>query len=381
MLKTIKANLQGAASRGRNCGAESPAAQCPQPAGVQVKATDRAPRHRADIGQRHGLGGLAAWLRRACLAMVLAQLGACAWMDQRQRELIYRPTAGSLSQWQAITPQDEALWLQPRAPRRPDACDRKSPQPVTQDPLRAMWVPQADPRAPTVLYFHGTLRNVFQNRHKIEAIHRAGFSVLAVDYRGYGESPAWLPCEASILEDAELVWEEFERREPRTHQRVVFGHSMGSGVAVEMALRKAARGQPPRMAALVIESPFTSMPDIASDYNWVGWLFHGLTTQHFRSIDKIDSIEAPIWILSGTADRTVPSMHAQRLFEKALPPKHLRLFQGGTHSSLQAEFDEAYQGSWLEVRELLKGQRLREQEGTRIFTRPRPSPTAPSDWR
>ncbi len=280
-----------------------------------------------------------------CLALVwLGLLSGCSWLDERQRGWIYRPTPGHVSQWRPITEHDQAIWV-------PALASTPNQGGVPSGPLRAMWVPQADPKAPAVLYFHGTLRHVFDNRDKIAAIHQAGFSVLAVDYRGYGESPTLLPSEASIMEDAEASWHEFIRRVPSPHKRVIFGHSMGSGVAVEVALR---RTFPEReFAALVVEAPFTSMPDIAKDAHWLGWLMHGLTTQQFRSIEKIHRIAGPVWVLSGTADRTVPHHHAQKLYQAAQAPKRLSTFEGGSHSLLQAEFPQAYRQTWLEVLSVL----------------------------
>jgi alpha-beta hydrolase superfamily lysophospholipase len=293
--------------------------------------------------------------RSGMLALALAALAllhGCAWLDERQREIIYRPSAGSLSQWQAISAGDEALWLQ-RSPAA-TAPAGANPAQSSDGPLRAMWVPQPQPNAPAVLYLHGTLRNVFQNRDKIAAIHQAGFSVLAVDYRGYGESPAMVPSEASIMEDAEVAWAEFIRRAPDPAQRVIFGHSMGSGVAVELTLRKQGSGAATDVSALVLEAPFTSMPDIARDHSWLGWLLHSLTTQHFRSIEKIGRIHTPLWILTGTADNTVPSGHSQRLFGAANEPKRLHSFEGGSHSALQREFPQPYQAAWAEVTQQLR---------------------------
>ncbi len=298
------------------------------------------------------------WAARLLSGLVLATLlPGCAWLDHRQREIIYRPSPGSLSQWTPITARDEALWLQPDAAQPRDAT-------AAQGPLRAMWVPRSERDAPTVLYLHGTLRNVFQNRDKIAAIHEAGFSVLAIDYRGYGESPAMVPSESSIMEDAELAWAEFTRRAPDPARRVLFGHSMGSGVAVELALRRQAAAPGGDLAALVIEAPFTSMPDIARDHSWLGWLFHGLTTQHFRSIDKVGRIHTPLWILTGTADETVPSGHSQRLFEAANQPKRLHAFKGGSHSGLQREFPQAYQAAWSEVMQQLRSGQASHSHGS-----------------
>jgi len=276
------------------------------------------------------------------LAAVALALSGCAWIDTQQRAKVYKPAAGTLADWKPITAHDQALWLD-----SPPAAPGEPPQ-----RLRAMWIEADEPGAPAVLYLHGTLRNVFQNRPKIAAIHAAGLSVLAVDYRGWGESSPELPSEDSIMADAERAWAEFERLAPQAASRVIFGHSMGSGVAVELALR---HRDPPAYGALVLEAGMTSMPDILRDSSPLGFLFVPLVTQHFASIDKIGAIEAPKWFLSGSADNTVPSRQTVRLYDAAAPPKQLEIFYGGSHSGLHREFEQRYEAVWREVAASLGG--------------------------
>ncbi len=258
-------------------------------------------------------------------------MSGCAWMDAKQRELIYRPTPGVLAQWEAITPMDLPLWLEGERPGLR---------------LRAMWIPQADPQAPAVLYLHGTFRNLFQNRPKIAAIHAAGFAVLAVDYRGWGESTPDLPSEATIVQDAEIAWVEFARRVPRAGSRVIYGHSMGSAAAVQLAWRHRSGGE---YGAVVLESAFTSMPDIARDRGGIAALLGALSTQHFNSLARIADIPGPKWFITGTADRTVPPAHSQRLFDAATEPRRLVVIEGGSHSRLQEQDAPRYLATWREV--------------------------------
>ena len=268
-------------------------------------------------------------------------LAGCAWIDAEQRLRVYRPTPGTMSDWQSVTGRDEAFWIEVPPARPGEPAHR----------LRALWLAQGAPAAPTVLYLHGTFRNVFQNRPKIAAIYAAGFSVLAVDYRGWGESTSVLPSEASIMQDTELAWAELARRSQNPHSRVIFGHSMGSGAAVELALR---HREPPAYGALVLESAMTSLPDMLRDYNALGVLLVPLVTQQFASGEKIDRIGPPKWFLSGTADNLVPTRQTQALFDAAQGEKHIVLFEGGSHSGLHKEFEQRYQAVWREVAETLR---------------------------
>jgi pimeloyl-ACP methyl ester carboxylesterase len=276
------------------------------------------------------------------VVLCVAGLAGCAWIDATQRAKGYRPSPGTLADWTPITAQDEPLWLE-----LPAAPTGAAPQ-----RLRALWIPAADPAAPSVLYLHGTFRNVFQNRPKIAAIHAAGFSVLAVDYRGWGESSTLLPSEQTILEDGEVAWAELARRARQPDSRVIFGHSMGSGVAVELALR---HRSPASYGALVLESGITSGPDVVRDYGAFGAVLAPLVTQQFASIEKIGRIDAPKWFLSGSADKTVPPQQTRALYAAAREPKFIEIFEGGSHSGLHKEFEQRYRAVWQEVAAGLAG--------------------------
>ena len=270
------------------------------------------------------------------LAALALALAGCTWIDTQQRAKVYKPTRGTMADWKPVSAHDRLLWLD------------LPPAPGSAEPqrLRAVWIAAADPAAPAVLYLHGTFRNLIFNQPKIAAIHAAGFSVLAVDYRGWGESSPLLPSEETIMEDAERAFAEFERLAPRPPSRVIFGHSMGSGVAVELALR---HREPLAYGALVLESGMTSLPDMARDYTALGFVVAPLITQQFASIDKIGAIDAPKWFLTGSADQTVPTQQTQRLYDAAPPPRHLEVFEGGSHSGLHREFAQRYEALWREI--------------------------------
>ena len=128
-------------------------------------------------------------------------------------------------------------------------------QPGTIDQLAVWWLPPSDPAAPTLLYLHGTFRNLYRNYPKIEALRDAGFGVLAVDYRGWGDSTPIVPSQKTIVADADTAWAEF-RAPPAggRRKRVIYGHSLGGAVAIDLASRKHGGSD---YAALIVESTFT----------------------------------------------------------------------------------------------------------------------------
>lgn len=205
--------------------------------------------------------------------------------------------------------------------------------------LALWWLPHADAGAPTLLYLHGTFRNLYQNMPKIVALREAGFAVLAVDYRGWGDSTVMVPSEATITADARVAWQELLRRQPRPEQRVIYGHSMGGAVAVSLAATLRGGSDYGR---LILESTFTRMPDVAAAAGFWGRLAAEATSLEFDSLARIGGIDAPILILHGAADKTVPVELGRRLRDAAPAGTRYVEFPGGSHSRLQSEAPAAY---------------------------------------
>jgi hypothetical protein len=201
------------------------------------------------------------------------------------------------------------------------------------------WLPQADPHAPTLLYLHGTFRNLYQNGPKIEPLRQAGFAILAVDYRGWGESTPRVPSEETITADAALAWRELVRRQPDPGRRVIYGHSMGGAVAVRLASTLHAGTD---YGALMLESTFTRLPDVAAAAGFWGGVVATLTTLDFDALSRIASVDAPLLMLHGSADKTVPVELGRRLRDAARPGVRWVEVPGGSHSRLYSDAPAVY---------------------------------------
>jgi uncharacterized protein len=274
---------------------------------------------------------LRAWIALFFAFSLLATNG-CAWLDAKQRQIIYRPTPGEPAGFAGLRVGDERYFVQ--VPQ----LDASSPA----QRIEMWWLPHADKNAPTLLYFHGTFRNLPQNLGKIEALRAAGFAVLAVDYRGWGSSSSITPSEQTILQDADLAWAELVRREPRAAQRVIYGHSMGSGVAVDLASRLRARVD---YGAVILESALTSFKDVAGEAGFWAGLLARFSNQYFASLGKISKVQAPVLMIHGSADNTVPISVGEKLFAAANAPKQWLPIEGGRHSDLHQAGAAQYQAA------------------------------------
>ena len=186
-------------------------------------------------------------LKAGVLCLVLLATSGCAWFDSRQRELIYRPTPAQSSSAANLLPGDRRYQV-------------NLPDHNGAEHLAFWWLPNTQPNAPTLLYLHGTFRNLYGNQRKIESLRSAGFSVLAVDYRGWGESSARIPSEQSILQDANVAWQELTKHQPDPTRRVIYGRVAAKTIRATAASRKANR----RAATMSAASPRASMNPIRS---------------------------------------------------------------------------------------------------------------------
>jgi len=177
---------------------------------------------------------------------------------------------------------------------------------------------------PVVIYFHGNAEIVASRAARHRELTANGNGLVALSYRGYmGSSGA--PTEEGLLRDAEAAYR-FATSSYPSSPIVLWGHSLGSGVAVALAGR-----QP--VAGVVLEAPFSSTSDVAAGlfpFVPVRWLMH----DQFRSDLRIDTVQAPLLIMHGARDWVVPIALGERLFGFAREPKRFVRFPDGGHDDL-----------------------------------------------
>ena len=190
---------------------------------------------------------------------------------------------------------------------------------------------------PVVLYFHGNAGSLALRADRFRALTGDGTGLVALSYRGYGGSTG-SPSEAGLIADATAAYEFAISRYP-AERIVLFGESLGTGVAIALAAER-------KVARVILQAPFTSAADIgAAVYPFLPVRL--LMKDQFRSDERIGKVRAPLLILHGAFDRIVPLAFGERLLALANEPKRLVRFPRGGHNDLDS------QGAQAVVREFL----------------------------
>ena len=172
----------------------------------------------------------------------------------------------------------------------------------------------------TVLYLHGNYEDLGSIAEYIPAFTKAGYSMFAFDYRHYGHSEG-TPTEVNVYADTQLAYEYLRTKLGVPADRIIiFGYSLGSGPAVELALHQPAAG-------LVLQGPFVSAYRVMTRVP----LFPG---DKFNNLSKVPALRCPVLVIHGTSDNTVPFWHGKKLYDAITAPKMKLFVEGGPHTGL-----------------------------------------------
>lgn len=179
-----------------------------------------------------------------------------------------------------------------------------------------------------ILYFHGNTRAIDDWGFAAQQFTSYQWDVFMPDYRSYGKSTGTL-SEAGIHADASLFYDFLKKKYPE-RQIIIYGRSLGTGVATELAMH-----HKPKL--LVLETPFLSLLESAK--GTAPFLPLKLLLKYpFRNDLKIAKITCPIHIIHGTEDELIPLDHAQKLYELAGDNAQLTIVENGMHNNL-SDFD------------------------------------------
>lgn len=190
------------------------------------------------------------------------------------------------------------------------------------------WFIPARPERATLLFFHGNAGNISHRLDSIRIFHELGLSILIVDYRGYGQSQGVISEEGSYR-DAEAAWNYLtETRKIPAGQIIIFGRSLGAAIAAHIASIQ-------RPAALILESAFTSVPDMAARL-YPFFPVRLLSRFQYNTKKMLMSVTCPVLIIHSPGDEIIPYENGQQLYAAAREPKDMLMIRGGHNEGFLA---------------------------------------------
>jgi fermentation-respiration switch protein FrsA (DUF1100 family) len=187
------------------------------------------------------------------------------------------------------------------------------------------WYLRPPDGAPVIVYLHGNGGHIGYRAERIRQFSGAGFGVLMVEYRGYGGNPG-LPSEVGLMADARAALGFLDEQRIGPGQRVLYGESLGSGVAVLVAARAP-------VAALILESPYTSVSDVAQ-YHYPFVPVRWLLRDRFDALAAIGAVAAPSLFLQAEDDHVIPPRFGRALYAAAPEPKRTWSTASGGHNDI-----------------------------------------------
>jgi uncharacterized protein len=238
------------------------------------------------------------------LILGLCYLALLLFVYFRQKSIIFYPTSDILQ-----TPHDIGLSFEDFTVKTGDGVA-----------ISGWYIPAPQERG-VVLFCHGNAGNISHRLESIRIFHDLGLTVCIFDYKGYGKSEGSATEKGTYL-DAEAIWDyitSVKRVSPE--KMILFGRSLGSAVAAHLAITH-------RAGALIIESGFTSLPDLGKKFFFY-LPVRLLSRYQYATIEKIGKINIPKLIIHSPADEIIPYMHGVALFERASEPKEFLRIAGG----------------------------------------------------
>ena len=227
--------------------------------------------------------------------------------------------------------------------------------PVTnQDQIHGWWLSaQSQSNGNALLFLHGNSYNVGENLFHAKRFVDMGFSVLLMDYRGFGRSDGGFPRESFVYEDAQAMYDYLlEEQGFSPDQIFVYGHSLGGAIAIDLVKNNPAAG-------LIAEGTFTSIPDMATYTGRYSFLpVNLLLHQRFESLSKVPEIKTPTLFIHGLEDEVIPYEMGQTLHDAAIAPKQIYLVPEAGHNDVASTADLEYNDAILNFVNFARSQGL-----------------------
>jgi hypothetical protein len=216
------------------------------------------------------------------------------WLTQRSH--VFRPGAGPLDLFGSTV----ASYMRAEAISSSDGL------------ALTAWYAPAKPGRRTIAYFHGNAGTLGDRHERVLTYLQHGYGILLVGYRGYGGNPG-SPTETGLYEDGRAHLDWLARQGIEGDALVLYGESLGSAIAVQLATERNA-------AALVLEAPFASIL-LSARARYPLFVFDWLVKDKFANVDKIGGVRMPLFVIHGALDRVTPQRFGRMVYERAPQPK------------------------------------------------------------
>jgi len=213
-------------------------------------------------------------------------------------------------------------------------------------PLEEVWIPvdeavtvfgwfaDAGQNRPVLLWCHGNAGNVSHRLENIRQLLQRNISVFIFDYRGYGRSTG-VPTEAGLYQDALASYDYLIHQQRISSERLIlFGRSLGAGVAGEVAVQRPSAG-------LIVEGAFPSIQAM-SDHYYFGLPARWVMDLDFNLAQKVRALHVPVLVIHGEQDSIVPIALGKKVFDAAHEPKQWYVVSGAEHNNVPFVGGELY---------------------------------------
>lgn len=196
------------------------------------------------------------------------------------------------------------------------------------------WFVDAGATAPVILWCHGNAGNVSHRLENMRLLYQRGISIFIFDYRGYGQSTG-APSEVGFYQDALASYDYLiHQRRISPERLIIFGRSLGSSVAGEVAVQRDSAG-------LLLEGAFPSIQAM-SDHHYFGLPARWVMDVEFNLEKKIRTLNVPVFVIHGEQDSIVPIALGKQVFDAALEPKQWYAVSGAEHNDVPFVGGEPY---------------------------------------
>jgi fermentation-respiration switch protein FrsA (DUF1100 family) len=242
----------------------------------------------------------------------------------------------------ALLLADRVIFQPPRPSYRSDAPGITRIAVAGSDSLAVAFLPSPSARF-TILYSHGNAEDLGHVLPFLHALRDLGFAVIGYDYRGYGRSARGPATARKAVEDAEAVHRYATTGlEIEPERLIIYGTSVGSGPAIELAARH-------RPAGLIVQSAFTSAFRVLTRVPL-------LPFDRFPNLKRLAAVRCPILVIHGTRDLVVPASQGRQLFSAAAEPKQALWVEGAGHNDLLHVAGQQYVQALREFEDLVGAQ-------------------------